>query len=346
MSQTVKPSLLYTIRRISKMFFIAIIGAYGLNIILHTLAILLIGERWIVIEFMNTFAHILWIPTFILIPVCLIMREWRLAAMMLPGLITFLFIWGGMFIPNVEIIPDESDISIRILSYNLNAGNRHIDAYMPAISEIDADIVLFQELHFQHVNVLSDSFTETYPYMAFYPGRGAEGQGIMSRYPIVEDEYWQYDFLRVALGHQRAEISLDDETNIIIYNVHPTNPGMQGQVFNTEFRSREIADLIERASAENLPVILVGDFNMPDFSDDYSAVSNHFSDSFRETGYGLGWTFPNFPVQGQNISFLRLDYIFHSDDFFALDATIYPHFTGSDHKALYADLFVRLPISP
>ncbi len=340
MSQTSKPSVLQNFGSISKMFFRAMVGAYGLNLILYAIALILIGERWLVIEFLNTFAHILWLPTVILIPICLVMREWRLTTMMLPGLIGFVFVWGDMFIPNTETIPGEDDIPFRVLSYNMNAGNSRVDAYVNMITEIDADIVLLQELHYPQADILAQVFSEQYPFMAFHPG-SAPGQGIMSRYPIEEDEYWQSDFLPHSLGHQRAKIRINDETSFVIYNVHPGHPGMQGDIFNPEYRSLEIADLLERTSQESLPVILAGDFNMPDLSEDYRSIRVNFGDTFRDAGYGMGWTFPFIPVQGQNLSFLRLDYIFYDTNFKVQNATIYSELTGSDHKALYADLFIH-----
>lgn len=320
--------------------FRALCGAYGLYIILHISMFLIFGERWSWIEFLNTFAQIIWLPVFVLIPVCLIMREWRLATMMLPALIAFIWLWGALFIPNPAITQQNDDIAIRVLSYNMNAANHSPEAYVSSIRELDADIVALQELHHPQAEILITEFTETYPYMAFHTG-GTQGQGIMSRYPISSDAYWRYEFLNHALGHQRVRLDIEDGTQIIIYNVHPTHPGMagSGQAFNAEMRSREIADLLERTSTETQPILLMGDFNMPDFSADYRAIQAQFDDAFRDAGYGFGWTFPVMPPH--NIAFLRLDYIFYSDDFSVLNTTVRREITGSDHNAVHTDLIIQ-----
>lgn len=326
-----------SIRNVALMFFRAMVGAYALNTFLHVALIILIGEQWLIVEFLNTFAQLLWLPTFILIPICLLMREWRLVAMMAPALIAFCLLWGALFLPNKPIEAQAGDIHIRALSYNLYAGNPLPIEYTQTILDTHANIVALQELNFPQAEILRNEFNDTYPYMAFHPG-GTQGQGFMSRYPIIEDEYWRYEFLQQALGHQRVVLQIDDETQITVYNVHPTHPAMHGEIFNPEFRSLEIAELLERTTQEDNPVLILGDFNMPDFSEDYRAISSQFEDAFREAGFGFGWTFPVIP--DFNSAFLRLDYIFYTEQFDVQSAVVNTGYTGSDHNSLYADMLI------
>jgi len=340
MTEQAKPSHISRLRKGVPVFFRGMVGAYGLSIVLHLTIFLIFGERWAWIEFLNTFAQVMWIPVFVLMPICLFMREWRLSAMMFPALIAFIWLWGDLFLPKPDVIPQENDIAIRVLSYNMYANNSEVDAFINMIQEVDADIVALQELHYPQAEILATEFEEVYPYMAFHPD-GTRGQGIMSRYPIEADEYWQYDFLNHPLGHQRVVLDMDNGTQIIIYNVHPTHPGMavDGQFFNPEFRSREIAALLDRTSSETLPLLMVGDFNMPDFSADYRAVRTQFDDAFRNSGYGFGWSFP---IAGsQNLPFLRLDYIFYTGSFIPQNVEVRRQITGSDHNGVYADLLIR-----
>ncbi len=330
------PHPLKQVQAIARLFFRAIVGAYALNTILHIIGILLIGEQWVVVELFNTFAHLLWLPTFILIPICLILREWRLSLMMLPALIAFVFVWGDMLLPNPTVTPSSEELPIRVVSYNLSAFNNQPDDYLAILQSIDADIIALQELATAQANPIRDNLANQYPYMAFHDGNTTAGQGVMSKYPIVEDDYWQYDFLPNKLGHQRVVIELEPGRQIVVYNVHPTNPTMQGSFFDTSYRAQEIADLLDRTSNETLPVLLMGDFNMPDFSQDYRATHTYYADAFREGGYGLGWTFPR--LAALNSVVLRLDYIFIDEEFRVQSATVWGQDTGSDHSLLYADL--------
>lgn len=332
-----KITTLTSLRNVALMFFRAMVGAYALNTLLHLAINILIGEQWLIIEFLNTFAQVLWLPTFILIPICLILREWRLVAMMLPAMFAFTFMWGALFLPNIPRDLRADDIALRVMSYNLYAGNPLPTEYTQTIRDTASDIVALQELNFQHIDFLNAEFGETYPYMAFHPG-GTQGQGFMSLYPIIEDEYWQYDFLRYALGHQRVVLQIDEDTQITVYNVHPTHPGMHGEFFNPEYRSLEIADLLERTAQEENPVLMLGDFNMPDFSEDYRSIRGNFEDAFFNAGRGFGWTFP--VISNFNSAFLRLDYIFYTEQFDVQHASINTDYTGSDHHSLYADMLI------
>ncbi|MGJ3239518.1 MAG: endonuclease/exonuclease/phosphatase family protein [Anaerolineae bacterium] len=333
MSDTLSPKPITQLRAVALMVFRALVGAYALNTILHLLGALVIGESWHVIAFLNTFAHLLWMPALLIAPLCLFLRQWRLLAMTLPAVIAFLFIWGDMLLPPRTLPNDTDGVALRVLSYNLHANNRDVNAYTELIRTANADIVALQEVSDHHVIALESVFATTYPYRAFHPG-GTRGQGIMSRYPILNDDYWRYEFLRSALGHQRVELALTDEQRIVVYNVHPSHPGMQGDLFNPDYRSQEIADLRARITRESLPVLWAGDFNMSDFSDDYRAVRAVFRDAFRDGGWGMGWTFPNVTSYS---TLLRLDYIFYSRHFRADHAQVMPTLTGSDHRALYAD---------
>ncbi|MEO1162373.1 MAG: endonuclease/exonuclease/phosphatase family protein [Chloroflexota bacterium] len=331
-----------SLRKIFAHFIRAMIGAYALNTLLHVAGVLLIGERWIVIEFFNTFAHLLWLPALILVPICFIWREWRLTVMLLPALIALLVIWGDMFIPrSAPIEPATDEVALRVATYNILAYERDSVPYVDLIRTIDADIIGIQEVDRFHVEAFEPAFSDAYPYRSFHPIGGTAGAGLMSRYPIVEDEFWLFDVAPNRLGHQRTVIQISETQRIVVYNVHPSHPGMNAPFFNTDARGAEIALLLERIAGETEPVLFLGDFNMPDFASDYDAVRDAgFGDAFRTGGYGFGWTFPN-NLASQMPTFLRLDYIFYDDAFRVLHAQVGETPAGSDHLPVFADVVLR-----
>jgi endonuclease/exonuclease/phosphatase (EEP) superfamily protein YafD len=183
--------------------------------------------------------------------------------------------------------------------------------------------------------VLRDQLGRDYPYIALHPQeRAIAGQGILSRYPILEDLYWQHDEERM-LGHQRAEISLPDGRTIVFYNAHPIAPMSGGVFFDPRWRDQDLESLLMLLSLETDPLVVAGDFNMTDQNRMYARLTDRLRDAYREVGYGMGWTFPNttlFPP------LLRIDYVFYSRQWTAHTAQVLAEQGGSDHLPLLVTL--------
>ena len=332
---------------ILRYFVVVMAGAYGLNTALLLLLRALVGERWNVIAFFNTFAHLLWLPALFLTPLLLLLRARIAALLCLPGLLAFLFTYGPNFIGSSAAAPAAEADDLTLLSFNLGALVEDFDAAIALIRATDADIVALQELGPQSAAALATAFAEQYSHQALHPHLAVTvGQGLLSKFPVIEDEFWRYEFLPAALGHQRAVLETP-RGRLVLYNVHPTHPAMQGSFFDPSWRGREVDDLIARASAETDPVLLAGDFNLTDTTEDYARLAAAFGDAYRAVGWGLGWTFPANSSSLQ-LTFsrlpavpvfplLRLDYIF-ARGLTPRAARVLADVTGSDHLALWAAL--------
>lgn len=326
------------VRHIAFNYYRASIHLYVLTVLIHSILDLIFGESWVFIAFLNTFAHLIWFPAFILFLFNLLLKQWGLSAILLLPILAFLFTWGTMFLPQRGKAKTQADNSVRIVTYNLKGYNPEQENIVDVIREVDADIVALQEL--SHINspAIESQLQDTYPYMAFHiTDNVTQGQGILSRYPISDDSFWMYDFAENMLGHQRTEIELGDNRSIIIYNVHPSHPAMQGAFFDPRYRSMEIDAILERSTKEHLPQLIVGDFNMPELSDDYAKIRMNYNDAYRLTGYGMGSTFPSTRIIPP---FLRLDYIFFSEGIIAQNAQVWSESAGSDHRPLVVDLLI------
>lgn len=320
---------------IAKYFSRVMTGSYALSLILFLLAHFLIGERWSVIAFFKSFAQLILLPSLLLLPICLMLREWRLAAAFIPSILFFAFTWGQLFLPTNAVQAEDNAQTLRILSFNLGASRQDAQRIIEVIRSSDADIVALQELGMANGTAIASELSADYPYMALHPQEYlTQGQGVLSRFPISEDSYWQYDFLRTSLGHQRVYI---EEFSLAIYNLHPTHPGMNGYLFNPTYRSREITDILDRSTQETGRVILIGDFNMPDLSDDYAAIRHHYQDAFWEVGTGFGWTF----TIANSPAFLRLDYLFYRGSLEAVSAEVVNNRAGSDHYPLLVEMRLK-----
>lgn len=327
-------ALITSLRRVITNLFIALTGAYGLSVSGFLLLRALFGERYGFIALVNSYIHILMIPAVILFPLLLLFRRPRLSLIQAAPAFAFLTTYGMLFLPRASAAPSEAP-RLTILSYNLNAGNRQLDAIEQIIRDSDVDMVALQELHLAVADALAERLKDIYPYQEMHPHEWFAGQGFFSRYPIVSDDYWQ-----INLGHQRLEIDWNG-TPIVIYNTHPTHP-LRGLRFAMDTRSAEIRDLLERSSRETLPHLLIGDFNMTDQAEDYARVAANYADAYRAVGWGMGFTFPNFRNTRFGLDFLpalaRIDYIFHDPNFTPLTARVWSDSGGSDHYPIYVEL--------
>lgn len=328
------------LRFILKTLFITFrtfVDSYGLSVSFFSIIRLIIGEQWVLIAFFNTFAHLLWLPALGLLPLFALLRQWRSVALLTLPVVMYVLTYGGQFIPRTAAAP-ENATQFTLATYNLFASGEAPNARIAVIRDLNADVVALQEITVDFAAAVENELADLYPYRALHPvaTQGTAGQGILSRYPILEDEFWRYDWLYIALGHQRVVLDMEG-VSVVLYNLHPAHPGMANPklFFDPTQRNREIGELLALAERETGAVLLAGDFNMPDLSEDYGHITQHLGDAYRAVGWGMGWTFHNalpFP-------FMRLDYVFYSDAFQPLSA-----FVGENADSDHAPLLVTLAL--
>jgi vancomycin resistance protein VanJ len=303
-------------------------------------------ERWEVVAFLNSFLHLMLIGCILTLIIHLFQKRWRFAAIGLIPLVYFAVSYGALFSPE-RILDGAVTSDLRVLTYNIHSEIKHLNPMIALIRETDADIVALQEVSESAALRFDDEFGDEYPYRAFHtiPGEPIPGQGVMSRYPITADYYWRNDFLPLYLGHQRVEINIEGSP-LVLYNVHPIHPLVKtGQLFNGWLRAAEIDSVLERAAGESERVLIVGDFNMTDQSEDYQRLTARYGDAYREVGWGLGFSFPDFgawyavPI-GRALPvhpMVRLDYQFYTDGLRPVEAQVWGASGGSDHRPVLVD---------
>lgn len=332
--------------RILSNVFVVLTGAYGLNLTLFLTLRLLVGEQWSVIGLFNSIAHLMLIPALLLLPLCLLLRRWRLALTQLPAALMFVLSYGILFLPRpVEAIPNSTAISV--MTFNLHGEEQFAEPLAALIRESGVDIIALQEVS-PTVGVLLEDMADVYPHQALHPNEEpTRGLALLSRYPLLEDEYWRTAAVPQSMGHQRVEIDVDG-VRFTVYNTHPVHPAMTGRLFDPIPRALEITELLARIGEENRAAVMMGDFNLTDLSEDYARIAARYGDTYREVGWGMGFTFPDFsqpqalPRFLSNTTalppFVRLDYIFHNDAVQALEARVWPTSGGSDHRPVFTRL--------
>jgi vancomycin resistance protein VanJ len=327
-------------RRLTQIL-IAGCNLYGLTLTVLLILRFLIGERPIIngvyspVGMLNSMFVIALLPALLTLLLCLLLRRPQSAALQLLPVVMLFVTYGGNFLPRTSTVSAQGE-AISVLSYNLLYTNARYDQIIEIIQNADADVVALQELNEEGSAILSDEFRAQYPYQALYPvNRYAVGGGILSRYPIADEEAWED-----VMMQQRVVIEVNDEP-ITLFNVHPPVPVLYGA--NVTLRSEVIGHILAEVSEVEGRVLLIGDFNMGDVSEDYERVIDMgFTDAFRAAGYGFGLSFPDWTWRGGVYRFMptlsRIDYIFYSEEFEAVEAWTSHTSGSSDHRPVYARL--------
>ncbi len=291
-------------------------------------------------EARGLFASALSILSFLalaLLPVGLLLGQWRLALPLTLPIAVLALAYGPLLLPRGASTSAAPPFSV--LTFNIETGEHQPDRLARVIRESNADIVAVQELGQTAADYFRDHLNDLYPYQSLYPQANPyAGQGLLSRYPIVDDEYWRNLDINDPYGHLRAELDVRG-VSLTLFSTHPVPPISFEEGVKIQAHGSAIDRVLSRARAHSGPVILVGDFNMTDHFDEYQTITRQgYTDAFRAVGeVGFGFTFPT-PTRLLLPPVIRLDYIFYNDQVRGITARVWPDSGESDHHPVYAEL--------
>lgn len=267
------------------------------------------------------------------------------AALASSALVALLFIavYGSLFAPHIHLMAVPKENALTAMTFNLGYDRSSPEALAQVIKDEQADIVAVQEFSHSTAELLRTRLAADYPYAILAPD--VSTSGLLSRYPILTYEWFEPP----AGGRPSLHAVLDVKgRSLHVFAIHPNPPGLswyRGTLIPTGLYDQEqqaqVMDVARRAASLAEPVVVLGDFNLNDQSRAYAQMTRLLDDSYREAGHGFGFTFPYrlqvgpVPVPGPLV---RIDYIFHSDDWRAKQARVVCK-TVSDHcyvKALLA----------
>jgi len=291
------------------------------------------GQFWIM-EIVSAFLHWLLLFSVFLLFLVVFIRRWRSVILLSITAAAFVWHFGGLFLPpsiGGDPCGEESTAALRVMTYNISNGQANPEILAEVIRHSGADVVALQELPTGQVPILDDGLAENYPYRIFH-GEGFSGIGLLSRYPLQEEEVFMLEGPRPYL---RADVVVNGQ-RIHVISAHP--PVVIGPVFGDVPGKRDMRTLARLAVSER-KTILMGDFNFTDRHVHYQHLTGAgLVDAHRAAGQGFGLTFPR-RNRGEGLMFpyVRIDYIFISDGFCPQRAWVGKD-GGSDHLPVLADL--------
>lgn len=299
--------------------------------------LLLFLDRWWWLFVLNTVALYLFVP----LPLAFLVAWWTRRRELWIGSATVLLVGLALFAPsylprvrNVEVSgPTLTVMTFNVLGYNTNPG-----PILDAIRETDADLVALQELNAPTAEALRRELADVYPYRVFDPRPGVSGMGVLSRYPITSTG----ETLPGQWIGTPQVLELDFEgLSVTVVHAHPFPTGLVKPPFmqrSIEARTAQLRVLADFVADHPGPLLAPGDFNTTAHTRAYALLTTHLVDAWREAGWGAGHTWPGTaPLRW----LVRIDYVFHSPQWRAVEARVGPWDNASDHRSVIATLVLR-----
>ncbi|MCF6311105.1 MAG: endonuclease/exonuclease/phosphatase family protein [Verrucomicrobiales bacterium] len=321
-----------------------------------------IGEKNLTLAFILYLPQVAWLlpMPFILLPALL----WQRRLFLTLVITSCIFIWSvmGYRLGSDKPIPlsERGSDTLTLVSYNHGQqGNRRLQRFKNLVKP---DILLIQE------GGISSLYSEGNGYNEFsYTAEQGE-YALLSKYPIVSTSPVTFPYPPFT-GHRqtvatRFEIDWDG-TRVAIYDVHLPTPrdillyyrkgaflygiiGIPGTPLAEKRRDNQLYwdyrlalsdSLIQVLKAEDLPMVVVGDFNAPHAGYNHRLFDSFLSDAHKTSGSGFGYTFPGTTRNPLSLGgpWLRLDYIFYDDNWQSLRCLAEKK-RPSQHRAVAATL--------
>lgn len=317
-------------------------GGYALLLGIYLVVRLLLGDSLWWTSLFNNFVPVYFVPLLVLLPIALLARARR--GIILSGLMLLVggLMYAPLYIHNPARTVAQADETLEVISFNMYFTNPYPDAVEDFLREQAADIVVMQEVVPEREDTIMANLRDAYPHQAQVGGNFAVMTNrVLSRHPFAEPP---------VEGDGRVVLDVAGE-QVAVHAVHAPVPmgnyqvaaaarlGLVGTFFRYDpsWRDDQIRMVVSRAENESMPVIVAGDFNMSDQSELYHEVAAVLKDSYRDAGRGLGMTFPAALLGQTLVPVVRIDYIWHSDDWRAVTAERV-RVPGADHLALVATL--------
>lgn len=256
---------------------------------------------------------------------------------------------GGCAGPSLHIAPVPT---LRVMTYNIQAGGGNLDSIAAVIRRSDADVVALQEvdvhwldrsLFADQANDLSTKLGMQVRFAPIYDLPGADpskprrqyGIALLSKYPIVS--FTNHVITRLSTQSADAVPSLAPGFLEAAIDFR----GRKVRVFNTHLdyrsdprvRESQVREMLDFIGDLSTPTIVFGDMNATPDAPELQPLLRHLTDAWTSAP-GSGLSYPaRDPVK-------RIDYVLISGHFSARDQMVLPTL-ASDHRPVVLNLVLR-----
>ncbi|MDF1662656.1 MAG: endonuclease/exonuclease/phosphatase family protein [Planctomycetota bacterium] len=263
-------------------------------------------------------------------------KRWKLVAASLPlslrVLIPVLLSFGNSP-PN----PESLGTPLTISSTNLLMINKTTEGIVKELTELNPDVMVFQEYSPLWHSTLHKAFSENYPHRVHVARRDSFGAAIYSKKRFLNKKKrirvgaMEVPTFRVRLMHEGKAF--------VLYNIHTLPPRKMEYVVE---QRRQFRDLKNLFAEEKDPVLLCGDFNWTEHSQFHRGLLDMgFREGHDTVGSGRGGTWPVLKVT-RYLPGIRLDHMYAFGD-----ARFVEHWSGygegSDHRPIFARVAFKKP---
>lgn len=263
-------------------------------------------------------------------------------------LATFAYLYGPRLAPRRAV--EAAGPDFRVLSFNVGAarGLGQPEPIARTVRAANADLVCLVEAREDTPGTVGAALGDSHPYRA-----DGGSVFVFSRLPLLNPR--RGPLRSGAHDSLLVDVVLGDRLlTLAVVHLQRTDeyPGLgrgfpallrAASGYRTDRRDAAAADLAALLHDVGAPLVLVGDFNLTEWSHSYQRLTADLEDSHLEAGQGFGHTYPTTlrsVVPGLALPLLRIDYVFHSTDLVALRAWVGPD-GSSDHLPVLADLAFR-----
>ena len=218
---------------------------------------------------------------------------------------------------------------LNVLSANLGYGKGDPRAIIALVDRYDVGLLSLQEMPPSAVKALDAAGARRrFPYRVLDARPGAQGTGIMSRYPLT-DAARPAGLVRMAMPE--ATLHVPGVAPIRVKAVHPVAP-----LYSDVGVWRDSMRSLPRATPDGTVRMLLGDFNATlDHHELRDLIASGYTDAADATGQGLNGTYP-----ARRRLRIAIDHVLVDRRAEVTDAGVHM-VPGSDHRAIRAT--VQLP---
>lgn len=333
--------LIKLVRYISRLT-LAIIQLFVIIILAWSVLRFYPGDRWLPVRLGTYFAPWLFMGLVPALFVATLGRHRWLIGAILVALFLFAGHYSYLFTPRPQPVSAETNVGqLKVMTFNVHYSNRNTKNIADLIRTEKPDIIALQEVTEELAAPLLLELAADYPHNLNDNSWGFP-LILLSRYPLVA----QRRLPKVQRSIQAAvEIPQGDVT---IWNVHNF---VTVDHVGWESQKRTLNAIAQEIEADGKPVIVLGDFNTTDQSENYYLITDSLTDVHHAVGRGFGFTYPEtdvldkipwapWYVQLLHLAqpIFRIDYIFVSDHFVPQETHVIPNGFGSDHRPVVATL--------